>query len=201
MQVYQLKVTLRGVRPAIWRRLQVPSTLNLGQLHHVLQISMGWTDSHLHQFSVAGECIGVPDPHDLWGAPAFDERKFRLEQIAQATSRFTYEYDFGDGWTHDVVIEGAEVLPELNPDQICLGGRRACPPEDCGGPYGYGDLLQAVLNPKHPDHAEKLDWLGSHWDPEAFDIDAINKELRPLATRWRPKGAARPRARSRTVSD
>jgi len=200
MQVYLIKVTLRGMRPPIWRRLRLPSTLNLGQLHHVLQVAMGWTNLHMHQFCVCGECIGAPDPDDLGDGPAFNERKFRLEQIAQATSRFTYEYDFGDGWTHDIIIERAEVVAELLPDQICLEGRRACPPEDCGGPYGYANLVEALSNPKHPGYAEQREWVGSHWHPDAFDLDAVNKQLGPLAARWRPKGTARPRARPRTAS-
>ena len=201
MQVYQIKVTLRDVRPPIWRRLQVPSTLTLGQLHRVLQIAMGWTNSHMHQFTVCGECIGTPDPDDPWGGPAFSERKYRLDQIVQATSRFTYEYDLGDGWTHDVVIERAADLAELLPDHICIEGRRACPPEDCGGPHGYAALVIALSNPKHPEHKERLEWLGSHWEPDAFDIDAVNRQLRPLAAKWRPRGTGRSRASARTATN
>lgn len=199
--VYQIKVTLRGIRPPVWRRLRLPSTLNLGQLHHVLQIAMGWTNSHMHQFCVAGECIGAPDPDDLWGAPAISEREVRLEQIANATSRFTYEYDFGDGWTHDVVIERAEPLTEHASEETCVDGRRACPPEDCGGPYGYANLVEALSNPKHPGHAEQREWVGPHWHPEAFDFDGVNKQLRPLVARWRSKGGARPRGRLSAAND
>ena len=192
--VFQIKVTLRGVRPPVWRRLRVPSNLTFGQLHQILQIAMGWTNSHMHQFCVGRQCIGVPDPDDLWGTPTISERKVRLEQIAGATSRFTYEYDFGDGWTHDIVIERAEPVTENTSDVTCLDGRRACPPEDCGGPYGYTNLLEALSNPKHPEHAEQLEWIGADWQPDAFDIDGVNKELRPLAARRRPKTASRPRA-------
>lgn len=193
--VFQIKVTLRGIRPPIWRRLRVPSTLTLGQLHQALQIAMGWTNSHMHQFCVGRQYFGVPDPDDLWNAPTISERKIRLDQIAQATARFTYEYDFGDGWTHDILIERAEPAVDAASDRICTDGRRACPPEDCGGPHGYADFVEAVSNPKHPEHDERLEWIGDEWQPEAFDIDLVNKELRPLAARWRPKAAARSRAR------
>lgn len=199
--VHQIKITLRGVRPPIWRRLHVPSTLTLGQLHHALQIAMGWTNSHMHQFCVGRQYFGVPDPEDLWNAPTISERKVRLVQIAQATSRFTYEYDFGDGWTHDVVIERAEPVTEFASDWICTDGRRACPPEDCGGPYGYADLVEALANPNHPEHSERLEWIGQHWQPEAFDIELVNKHLRTLAARWRPKATSRSRARSRAAND
>ncbi len=193
--VFQIKVTLRGIRPPICRRLRVPSTLTLGQPHQALQIAMGWTNSHMHQFSVGRQHFGVPDPDDLWTAPVISERKIRLEQIAQTTSRFSYEYDFGDGWTHDVVIERAETATDVPHDRVCTDGRRACPPEDCGGPYGYTHLVEALSNPKHPEHDERREWAGPYWQPEEFDIDLVNKELRPLAARWRPKAAGRSRTR------
>ena len=130
-KIFQLKVTLKHARPAIWRRLQVPGDLRLGKLHAVLQDAFGWTSSHLHQFIVGETVIGMPDLDAF--EPVVDERKIRLDEIAQAKSRFVYEYDFGDSWEHQVVVE--KVLPVEAGVRYprCLAGERACPPEDCGG--------------------------------------------------------------------
>lgn len=192
--VYQLKVTLRHIRPPIWRRLRVPGATTLGQLHDALQIALGWTDSHLHQFRVGRETFGVPDPD---GPPTTSEKKVRLDKVASDKSKLIYDYDFGDGWEHDIVVEHvdaanpAEILP------VCTDGRRACPPEDCGGPYGYENLIQTFANPKHPDHAEMSEWVSPHWLPEYFNLDLVNEELSTLGTRWRrPPAPRRPRARS-----
>jgi hypothetical protein len=186
--VYQLKVTLRGVRPPIWRRLRVPGALTLGRLHHALQIALGWTDSHLHQFLVGDDLYGVPDPADDLGVKVLDERRVRLEQIAtRARSRFVYEYDFGDGWEHDVVVEGIEQIAAPDWFVMCLDGRRACPPEDCGGPLGYADLIECLADPNHPEHEEMKEWAGPDVAPEDFDLKRVNSELRSATARWRPR--------------
>ncbi len=117
-----------------------------------------------------------------------------LDRVAQNPA------DFG-ARLHDVIIERAADLAELSPDHICLEGRRACPPEDCGGPYGYAALVIALSNPKHPEYKERLERLGSHWEPDAFDIDAVNRQLRPLAAKWRPKGTVRSRTSARTATN
>jgi hypothetical protein len=178
--LYQLKVTLRGIRPPVWRRLQVRGDVTLNRLHHVLQVVMGWTDSHLHQFRVRGKIYGVPDPEGPHrGPPTLDERRVRLATVAPAEkSRIIYEYDFGDGWEHDVVVE--KILPpDANAEAaVCLTGRRACPPEDCGGPWGYENLLRVVADPRDPEHEEMLAWLGGGWDPEEFDAGEVNELLR-----------------------
>ena len=173
--IYQLKVTLKDVRPPIWRRVQVSGDLTLSQLHRVLQIVMGWTDSHLHQFIIDDERYATPSPDD-WGEPASDERKFRLHDLPKATTRFQYEYDFGDGWEHDVQVE--KILPSgPKSAAVCVDGRRACPPEDCGGPWGYGELLEILADPKHEEYAERMEWLGGKFEAEEFDVLATNSIL------------------------
>jgi hypothetical protein len=172
-RIFQLKVTLNGSKPPIWRRVQVRADTRLGDLHAILQAVMGWDDSHLHQFIVEGEYYGVPTDDDF--DEMMDEDKFTLTQVVGGEkSKIVYEYDFGDGWMHDMVVE--KILP---PDRgaklpMCIDGQRACPPEDCGGLWGFYDLLETVRDPKHPEHDELSEWLGDEYDPEAFDLDGIN---------------------------
>jgi len=176
--IYQLKVTLRDSRPPIWRRIQVAGDITLHRLHCILQVVMGWTDSHLHGFIVRNTEYGDPDPEeDL--TPMEDDRSVTLSDVApREKSKFIYEYDFGDGWEHAVLVE--KILPPQKGTRhpVCLAGKRACPPEDCGGIYGYYDLLEAIKNPKHERHNELLEWVGGSYAPEAFDIDETNEALK-----------------------
>jgi len=177
--VYQLKITLKDFRPPIWRRVLVPGSADLYRLHWVVQIAMGWTNSHLHQFIIDGEYYSIPSEDD-WEAVK-DERRLTLAQIAPAARRkFVYEYDFGDSWEHEILVE--KILP---PDPavkhaVCLDGRRACPPEDVGGVWGYAEFLEAIRNPEHEEHDSYLEWIGGDFDPDEFDVDAVNAELRRL---------------------
>ena len=196
MSTYTLKVTLRGVRPPIWRRVNVPGRTTLADLHGVLQIALGWTNSHLHQFVVGREIFGMPGP-DIDGPRMQSERKAQLEEIAVAKSKFIYEYDFGDGWEHDVFVETVEPATESGPE--CVEGRRAIPPEDCGGTHGYANLIETLADPKHEEHESMREWVGPYWQSERFDIDVVNKELRALGVRWQRRGAPR-RPRSRTTA-
>jgi hypothetical protein len=177
--VYQLKVTLRHLRPPIWRRIQVPASLTLGQLHEIVQVVMGWTDSHLHCFEIRGESFGVPSSDD-W-TPVRDERRVRLADLLSAPKdRALYTYDFGDRWEHDIVVEKI-LLSEPGVDYpLCVTGRRACPPEDVGGPWGYGRMLEVLEDPSDPERDEYLDWLDGPFDPQAFDLAATNVGLRQL---------------------
>jgi hypothetical protein len=176
--VYQVKISLRGARPPIWRRLRLPAAATLGQVHDLIQAAFGWTDSHLHAFEADGRSYSRPD----FGLDGFedrfaDEAQARLGDVVATTGgRLRYTYDFGDGWEHDLVVE--EILPpDSVPHAVCVAGRRAGPPEDCGGVWGYAELLDILADPSHPDHAERLDWLGYQHDPAAFDKDAINRAL------------------------
>jgi Plasmid pRiA4b ORF-3-like protein len=173
--IYQLKVTLEDSKPPIWRRLLVPASLNLGDLHQILQVAMGWTDSHLHQFIVGEKTYGMPDPDTDW---TLDEDRVKLAQIVSGEKfRFRYEYDFGDSWLHLILVE--KILPAEpgKPYPICVKGKGNCPPEDCGGIWGFYDFVEAMANPKHPEHENLKEWYGDDFDPEAFDIDDVNRIL------------------------
>jgi len=174
-KVYELKIWLKNIKPPIWRRFVVPSDMRLSMLHNVIQDVMGWMDSHLHSFMVGDKHYSQPDPDfDSYG-DVQDESKAKLtDLVRKRKDRFMYEYDYGDGWEH--VVEVVSVGP-AEPGvkyPVCLAGKRACPPEDCGGPWGYGGLLEAMRNPDHPEHEEMLDWVGDQFDPEAFDLKRIN---------------------------
>jgi transcriptional regulator with XRE-family HTH domain len=189
--VYQLKITLRHSDPEIWRRVRVPNDLTLAQLHEVIQIAMGWDNDHLHQFCVHKTRFGMSQ--DPMGGPLdlhdrLDEEDYRLCELELRTrSKFTYEYDFGDSWEHQIVIE--KTLPH-EPDGVptCVAGARACPLEDSGGVWGYTQKLAILQDPKHPEYAELSEWMGRHFDPEAFNLDAVNRRLASLV---RPQKAAR----------
>jgi len=176
--IYQIKVTLKDSKPPIWRRIQVPCNITLAELHYILQAVMGWWDYHLHQFIVGQTYYGVPHPD--YGLEMRDESQVRLNQIADEGSKFVYEYDFGDSWEHVLLVEKA--LPPEPGQQypVCVKGKRARPPEDVGGVWGYSDFLEAIQNPDHSEHDEYLEWVGGEFDPEAFDLDEINAALRDL---------------------
>ena len=171
--LFRLKVTLRGSKPPIWRRFVVPGDITLMRLHDSLQAVMGWTNSHLHQFEARGVWYGPPDPAS-YGAQASERRTKVCQVLQRPKDRLTYEYDFGDSWIHDVVLE--DVLPAGTggPYPLIEAGRRACPPEDVGGVYGYMDCLEALADPKHPEHRDRMEWLGDDFDPKAFDVSAAN---------------------------
>lgn len=178
--VYQLKITLKDFKPAIWRRVLVPGHYTLASLHRVVQYAMGWTESHLHCFSVGRERYSLPEPGTDWGDSGDrDSRRVRLGQIAPSEKmRFLYEYDFGDGWEHDILVE--KILPpdpELK-HPVCLKGKGACPPEDVGGVWGYAEFLEAICDPKHEEHDSWLEWVGDEFDPDAFDLEDTNAALR-----------------------
>jgi hypothetical protein len=182
-QVYQIKVTLLDSKPPIWRRLLVSSETTLFQLHNIIQAAMGWDDSHLHQFIVDEVRYSAPyEPGALEELDMEDERPIRLHKIISGEKfKFDYEYDFGDSWYHVILVE--KILP-LDPSQtlpICIKGKRACPPDDVGGVWGYDTFVEAMQDPKHPDHEMYAEWIGEEgFDPEVFDLDAVNTELRRL---------------------
>jgi hypothetical protein len=176
--VYQMKLWLCDIEPAIWRRLEVPAEITLPRLHRVIQIVMGWEDYHLHEFRVCDQRYEVPDPESLDdGAQSLDERRVKLNAIGHEVGmEFSYLYDFGDGWEHLLRLEA--ILPGNAEVQYprCLDGARSGPPEDAGGPPGYEDYLEALADPHHERHEELLGWRGP-FDPEKFDLKAINQKL------------------------
>ena len=173
-RAYQLKVTLEGVRPPVWRRFAVRDDITLLKFHDLLQAVMGWTDSHLHQFVVGDTRFSRPD-FDL-PTPRKDEGRTRLRDVLmKAKDQLAYEYDFGDSWEHTVILE--EVFPHEPGARypVILAGKRACPPEDCGGPHGYAHLLEVLAAPDHPEHKDLSEWAGEQFDSEHFDAGALNR--------------------------
>jgi hypothetical protein len=165
--VYQLKVTLQDIKPPVWRRVQVKDC-SLGKLRDIIQVCMDWEGYHLHAFDIGGEQYSEPDPDRMMEYK--DERRMKLSQVVgQGFKKFTYLYDFGDNWDHVIQVEKVLDAEAGVRYPRCIAGKRACPPEDCGGPWGYGDFLEAIQNPEHPDHEDILDWIGGEFDPEAFD--------------------------------
>ena len=177
--VYQIKVTLKGSKPPIWRRIQVTSETTLAKLHRILQRVMGWEGSHLYQFIIASMVYG--DPGMLGELDAKDARMVTLETLVRREKfKFLYEYDFGDSWEHELLVEKRLLLEEGKRYPVCLTGKRACPPEDCGGIWGYVSFLEAIRDPEHPEHEEMVEWVGGEFDPDALDLDEINRELQRL---------------------
>jgi hypothetical protein len=178
-EVYQLKITLRGIEPKIWRRILVPSTMSLPRFHRVIQATMGWLDYHLHQFIADGVCYGVPDPDGL--LETNNERYVKLSRLLKHEGdRIIYEYDFGDSWEHEIKLEKRRPFGDQVALPVCLAGDRARPPEDCGGIHGYQHLLEVIMDPGHEEHEDMLTWVGDGFGPENFDIDEINDALSRL---------------------
>ncbi|MFQ5823591.1 MAG: plasmid pRiA4b ORF-3 family protein [bacterium] len=180
--VYQFKITLKEIKPPIWRRIQVPKTYSFWDLHVTIQDAMGWLDYHLHQFEMVDPStgmkveIGIPDEESGW----FDREilpgwKEKITNYFILENRLaTYTYDFGDDWKHSVRLE--KILPRNKNISytICVDGKRACPPEDCGGIWGYEELLEIIINPDHEEYEEMLTWLGGEYDPEHFDVKKVH---------------------------
>ncbi len=174
-QVYQFKITLEEIAPAVWRRVQVESDITLRQLSFIIQTAMGWAGGHLHLFYIGGEQYGPPD-EDSEGLK--DDSLTVLGKLpAGKLKKLIYEYDLGDGWRHALELEATLPAEPGKSYPLCLAGERACPPEDCGGVYGYEDFLKAIKDKKHPEHKEKLDWIGGSFDPELFDLKETNAAL------------------------
>ncbi|MGM0532236.1 MAG: plasmid pRiA4b ORF-3 family protein [Bacteroidota bacterium] len=174
--VYQLKITLKGSKPPIWRRILVDPEISLIDLHQILQTTMGWSDSHLHVFAdqkheYAPEELELSDTKDSWTVKLKDI-------LSRENPKILYRYDFGDGWEHEIRLE--KITEDESGKQIprCIKGRRNCPPEDCGGIGGYEWLLEIISDPEHEEHDEMLDWLGGEFDPDYFNAQEVNELLR-----------------------
>lgn len=181
--MHRLKIQLAGVKPPVWRRILIESNAKLPFVSRVLLTSMGWTDTHLHEFAVGRVSYGVRDPD--FQSDVRSERSVTLAQIApNVKDHFLFDYDFGDGWRHRVTVE--EIV-ESTDDAFptCIAGVRSCPPEDCGGPYGYADLLEALADPAHEEHERLKEWVGEYFEPNTFDRVQTNRDLRTIAQRQR----------------
>jgi len=176
--IYRFKISLKDSKPPIWRRIETPN-ISLAEFHELIQLAMGWTNSHLHLFDIAGQRYvdagQIDDDFD-----AVDYAAIRISDLVRQHGpnlKMRYEYDFGDGWQHSVVLE--KISDRIEPANLyprCIAGKRACPPEDVGGVWGYADFLRAISDPKHEQHEELLEWSGP-FDPEAFDIEAATQSM------------------------
>lgn len=182
--IYQIKITLKDSKPPIWRRLLISSETTLPKLHDIIQAAMGWYDSHLHAFDIHGEHYSAPSPYDsghLQEMGMKSTNRVKLNKLITAESEtFRYEYDFGDDWQHEILLE--KILP-ADPKQklpLCIKGKRACPPEDVGGVWGYDGFLEAINDPEHQEHESYLQWIGDDFDPETFDLDEVNERLKAI---------------------
>jgi hypothetical protein len=189
--VFQIKITLQDIEPLIWRRVQVKDC-TLDNLHEYIQTAMGWTNSHLHHFEIDGQLYGDP----LLVEENFDEMNYedstttKLSDILPESGkrfRFRYEYDFGDSWEHEIIVEGRLPAEKAIRYPLCLEGERACPPEDVGGSYGYQEYLEALADPEHERHEELMEWSGP-FDPDKFDVTAATKRMRKGLRDWRREG-------------
>jgi len=177
-QVYQFKIALRDSKPTVWRRIQVPETYTFWDLHVAIQDVFGWSDYHLHEFEIIDPTskrkvrIGIPEnDFDREVLPVWKHRI--ADYFSMDNKKSDYTYDFGDNWEHKIELE--RILPREKRVKypVCVKGKRACPPEDCGGVWGYEELLEAIKDPKHEQHEEMLEWIGGEFDPEHFDVKEV----------------------------
>jgi len=176
--IMQLKIKLLGVtKPPVWRRLQLRADTRLDQLHEIFQAALGWENYHMHAFSFGEQEFGIPDPELGFS----DERQVTLSELTDVGARFRYTYDFGDDWQHEITVED---LLDADPDThypALIAAKGACPPEDCGGPWGYANLRQILADPNHDEHQDMLEWLGldnaNDFDPAAVATETIDHEL------------------------
>ena len=180
-KIYQFKISLKGIKPSLWRRIQVPEIYTFWDLHVAVQDAMGWQDCHLHDFTIrnprshAKERIGIPDEDDefeLGILPGW--ALYIADYFSRKNSTATYLYDYGDNWEHAVKLE--KILPRVKETKYprCIAGKRACPPEDCGGVHGYGEFLEAIMDPRHDQHKDMLHWAGQDFEPERFVPDKVH---------------------------
>lgn len=180
-RAYRLKISLRGITPPIWRRVIVDGATTLDELHEVIQAAFGWWNYHLYEFEIGSSSYGIPDPDWDFGPPMREARRVRLDRVAAAGDTFTYTYDFGDNWVHRVEVERVDDAAPGTPLPTCVGGRRAAPPEDCGGSWGYEHLLRVLADPTDSEHEHLSSWAAD-WhgrdDPNAFDPSEFDDNLR-----------------------
>lgn len=175
-----MKITLQDSRPPIWRIILIHSNISLSEFHAVIQYSMGWQDCHLHQFEKDKTFYGILDDEfaEDTGISIKDEGAYKLFHLLKKEKDcLDYEYDFGDGWRHKIILE--KILPYDQSVKVakCVAGKMACPPEDCGGVWRYQDLLEIFNDPSHPEYNETLDWLGDNFDPDYFNLEEVNEML------------------------
>ena len=178
-RILQLKISLVGLKPMIWRRLLVEDSISFYKLHNIIQKAMGWENYHLFEFDQGSLYIGIPEGGD-YSSEIKDSKKIKLSHVfTEEKQILNYIYDFGDSWKHKILVEKILVKDHLQKYPLCIDGNRSCPPEDCGGVWGYEEMLEIKSDKSHPEYEEKIvEWLGEDFDPEKFDIEEVNKLLK-----------------------
>ncbi len=191
--IFRIEIVLVDVEPAVRRVVEVPGEASLAVLHGVVQYAMGWENAHLHEFEIDGVRYGLPDPD--WDIGTLDEARTKMFRVLTAGQKAGYVYDFGDNWNHVLTVE-AVATPEPGVRYPrCVDGEGACPPEDVGGVFGYPEFVDALADPQHAEHAERVEWWGSdRFDPHHFDLAATDQVLERLA--WAPLAGASTTTRS-----
>ena len=186
--ILQLKITLKGIRPPIWRRVEVKDDITFYELHHVIQIAMGWWNAHLFEFKVGDYKIGITE--DDWDTEdTIESKDIVVSQVVDTEKmKFRYIYDFGDWWEHEIVVEKISPVDKNKTYPASIGGKRNCPPEDVGGFPGYMHLLEVLKDKKNPEREDMIEWLGEEYDPEEFDLEETNSELQFIikTKNWNP---------------
>lgn len=181
--IYQIKISLKGSKPKIWRRVLIFPNVLLSDFHIIIQKVMGWENYHLHQFIHQKKYYCDEDHDDFWGFGDtninYKKKKIKVFDLLKTEKdKMIYEYDFGDSWEHDIVLEKILLVEDTINYPICIAGKMNCPPEDCGGIWGYVDMLEALKNPESKEHEGFVEWIGADFDPKYFNIDEINQLLR-----------------------
>jgi len=180
-EIFQIQITLEGSKPKIWRRVLIPSDLLLSHLHKIIQTSMGWTNSHMHQFIKNGTYYTANENNmfdDMDGID-YKKKKIRISTLLkQEKDTLVYEYDFGDGWLHKILLEKILPVDDKVKYPVVVDGNMHCPPEDCGGVWGYADMLKILKKSDHEEYESYMEWLGGEFDPKYFNIDEINDMLK-----------------------
>lgn len=176
--VVDCAIELRDVEPRVWRRLLVPGSVRLDKLHRIFQVAMGWEDRHLHEFEIGGETYGMQ--FDDYPEGELQEKDFTVVTAIGGNERFTYEYDFGDSWEHEITVHGVWRIAKGLKFAVCLDGANACPPEDVGGSGGYEHLLAVLADPSHSEYEHLRQWVGGPFDAAAFDLAVVNARLQAV---------------------
>ena len=178
----RLRISLVDIEPRIWRRVELPLAMTLNEVHQVIQVVMGWSDYHLHEFNIGSATYGPSFPKDEFGDTE-DERMLTLSSIVdQGIKKIRYVYDFGDNWVHEISIGAKRIGADDIDYPVFLGGENSCPPEDVGGPLRYDDYLEAISDPNHEEHGAMLEWNGEDFDPLFVDEARITEKFRAIAT-------------------
>lgn len=185
-KVVQLKISLKNSTPPIWRRVLVKSSISFYELHYTIQIAMGWGNYHLYEFKIGDYRIGIKDEDfddpESGSSKIIVAKEITLDEVISKGEfkNFSYEYDFGDGWIHSIVVEKTMPLDQDRYYPVCIKGKLSCPPEDCGGLYGYYNFLEIISNKKHPEYKDMVEWMGGRFDPNEFEVDDVNVDLEDI---------------------